>query len=145
MATKNKIDILGYLGKDPDLREIGKNATQVCSFSIATTKKKGETETTTWFRVQVFGRQAESCYNYLKKGAQVWVSGELVQSEWEDKDGNTRTTLEVSATDVTFVNLKTDDAPQQSSNKKKSRGAAAGRGAPAAEESYVADDEDVPF
>jgi single-strand DNA-binding protein len=145
MATKNKIDILGYLGKDPDLREIGKNATQVCSFSIATTKKKGETETTTWFRVQVFGRQAESCYNYLKKGAQVWVSGELVQSEWNDKDGNARTTLEVSATDVTFVNLKTDDAaPQQSSSNKQNRAASAGRSA-ITEEPYVADDDDVGF
>ena len=107
MASFNKIMIVGYLGRDPELRYTPQG-TPVCDFSIATSErrkdKSGELqEVTTWFRVSLFGRQAELASQYLTKGRQVYVEGQLSQREWTDKDGGARTTLEVRGTDVQFL------------------------------------------
>jgi single-strand DNA-binding protein len=107
MASFNKIMIVGYLGRDPELRYTPQG-TPVCDFSVATTErrkdKQGDTqEATTWFRVSLFGRQAEVAAQYLAKGRQVYVEGQLSQREWTDKDGATRTSLEVRGTDVQFL------------------------------------------
>jgi single-strand DNA-binding protein len=73
----NKITIVGYLGRGPELRHTPQG-TAVCNFSVATTEKRknarGETEEhTTWFRVTAWGRQAEVANEYLAKGRQVYV------------------------------------------------------------------------
>ena len=107
MASFNKIMIVGYLGRDPELRYTPQG-TPVCDFSIATSERRkdkaGELqEVTTWFRVSLFGRQAELASQYLTKGRQVYVEGQLSQREWTDKDGAARTTLEVRGTDVQFL------------------------------------------
>ena len=114
MASFNKIMIVGYLGRDPELRYTPQG-TPVCDFSIATSErrkdKSGELqEVTTWFRVSLFGRQAELASQYLTKGRQVYVEGQLSQREWTDKDGGTRTTLEVRGTDVQFLSPAADTA-----------------------------------
>lgn len=99
MASFNKITIVGHLGRDPELRYTPQG-TAVANFSIATTeKRKGEdgTETTTWFRVTVFGKQAEIAQQYLSKGKQVYVEGRLKLNEYTDRDGNKRSSLEVTA------------------------------------------------
>ena len=101
MASFNKIIIVGYLGRDPELRYTPQG-TPVCDFSIATTErrkdKSGEfQDQTTWFRVSFFGRQAEVASQYLSKGRQVYVEGTLTQREYTDKEGNARTSLDVPA------------------------------------------------
>lgn len=101
MASFNRITIVGHLGRDPELRYTPQG-TAVANFSIATTEKRrgngdDATESTTWFRVTVFGKQAEIAQQYLSKGRQVYVEGRLKLNEYTDRDGKPRTSLEVTA------------------------------------------------
>jgi len=122
MASFNKIFIIGYLGRDPELRYTPQG-TPVCDFSVATTErrkdKSGEAqEVTTWFRVSLFGRQAEVASQYLAKGRQVYVEGQLSQRDWTDKEGNARTSLEVRGTDIQFLSPASEsDQPQPAAAK----------------------------
>ena len=107
MASFNKIHLVGYLGRDPELRYTP-DGTPVCNFSVATTErrkdKSGEfQDQTTWFRVSLFGRQAEVASQYLSKGRQVYVEGTLTQREYTDRDGNARTSLDVRGSDIQFI------------------------------------------
>src|SRR5215510_6733657 len=114
MASFNKIVIVGYLGRDPEIRYTPQG-TAVCHFSVATTEKKkdraGEAQdVTTWFRVSAWGRQAEVANQYLSKGRQVYVEGRLRLEEFTDREGNRRQSLEVSATDLHFLGSRGDTA-----------------------------------
>lgn len=106
MASFNQISIVGYLGRDPELKHTPVGDA-VCSFSLATTKrkKKGDDneEKTTWFRCTLWRRQAELAAEYLAKGSQVWVSGELETNEYTDRDGNHRTSVDVSVSNIQFL------------------------------------------
>lgn len=110
MASFNKIVILGYLGRDPEVRYLP-DGTAVCGFSVATTERRkdrnGEAQdVTTWFKVTVWGKQGELASQYLFKGSQVYIEGRLSQQEYTDRDGNPRTSLEVRANDVQFLDRK---------------------------------------
>ncbi|HEX8650355.1 MAG TPA: single-stranded DNA-binding protein [Pyrinomonadaceae bacterium] len=103
----NKIIVVGNLGRDPELRYTPQG-TPVCSFTVATNEKRkdraGETQdVTTWFRVTLWGRQAETASQYLAKGRPIYVEGRLRLEEWTDRDGKQRYTLEVHATDMQFI------------------------------------------
>ena len=113
MASFNKIIVVGYLGKDPELRYTP-DGTPVCNFSVATTErrkdKSGEfQDQTTWFRVSLFGRQAEVASQYLSKGRQIYVEGTLTQREYTDREGNTRTSLDVRGSDIQFIGPRGDE------------------------------------
>jgi single-strand DNA-binding protein len=108
----NKITIVGYLGRDPELRYTPQG-TALCKMSIATTEKRknvtGEPEEhTTWFRVTAWGRQAELANEYLAKGRQVYVEGRLRLEEYIDREGQKRFSAEVSATEIQFLGNRTD-------------------------------------
>ena len=114
MASFNKIIIVGYLGRDPELRYTP-DGTPVCNFSVATTERRkdrnGEMQdVTTWFRVNVWRRQAEVASQYLKKGRQVYVEGRLTQSEYQDREGQTRTSLEINASDIQFIGARGEES-----------------------------------
>lgn len=114
MASFNKITIVGYLGRDPELRYTP-DGTPVCDFSVATTERRkdrsGEPQDiTTWFRVTAWRRLAELANQYLTKGKQVYIEGRLIQKEFQDRDGNTRFNLEVTASDIQFLGARGDDA-----------------------------------
>lgn len=103
----NKIILVGNLGRDPELRYTPQG-TPVCSFTVATNEKRkdraGETQDfTTWFKVTLWGRQAETASQYLTKGRQVYIEGRLRLEEYTDRDGNKRQSLEVNATDIHFI------------------------------------------
>jgi single-strand DNA-binding protein len=113
MASFNKIMIVGYLGRDPEIRYTPQGQA-VCNFSIATTEKRKDNtgdqqEITTWFRVTLWGRQAEVANQYLAKGRQVYIEGRLRQNDYTDREGNRRTSLEVSATDIQFLSPRGDE------------------------------------
>jgi single-strand DNA-binding protein len=121
MASFNKIIVVGYLGRDPEIR-YSAQGTAVCDFSVATTERRkdkmGELQDlTTWFRVSLFGRQAEIAHQYLTKGRQVYVEGSLSMREWTDQNGTTRTTLEVRGTDLQFISPMTEGEPQAAAAK----------------------------
>jgi single-strand DNA-binding protein len=103
----NKIIIVGNLGRDPELRYTPQG-TAVCNFSMATTEKRRDKsgefqDVTTWFRVTLWDKKAEVAAKYLTKGSQVYIEGRLKLDEWTDRDGKTRTTLDVNATDMQFI------------------------------------------
>ncbi|MBL8190057.1 MAG: single-stranded DNA-binding protein [Acidobacteria bacterium] len=143
MASFNKIVIVGYLGRDPEIRYLP-DGTAVCNFSVATTEKKkdrsGESQDiTTWFRINVWGKQAEAANQYLSKGRQVYVEGRLTQQEYTDKDGNRRTTLDVRATDVQFLGPRGDDSSFSGSP------ASSGPKSAPDSSSGISDDGEIPF
>ena len=103
----NKIIIVGNLGRDPELRYTPQG-TAVCNFSMATTEKRRDKsgefqDVTTWFRVTLWDKKAEVAAKYLTKGSQVYIEGRLKLDEWTDRDGKSRTTLDVNATDMQFI------------------------------------------
>ena len=113
----NKITIVGFLGRDPELRYTPQG-TAVCKMSVATTERSktaiGETDDdTTWFRVTVWGRQAELANEYLGKGRQVYVEGRLRLEEYADREGNQRISPEVTATDIQFLGNRNEFALPQ--------------------------------
>lgn len=110
MSSLNKAMIIGRLGQDPDVRYTQSN-TAVANMSIATSErykdKSGEwKETTEWHRVVAWGRTAEICQEYLKKGSQVYIEGPIQTRQWEDKEGRTRYTTEIKALQMTMLDSK---------------------------------------
>jgi len=107
MASVNKAIILGNLGRDPELRHTP-GGKAVATLRVATnevwTDQSGERqERTEWHTIVVWGRQAENCNQYLKKGRTVYVEGRLATRKWQDKDGKDRYTTEIVADRVQFI------------------------------------------
>ncbi len=107
MASLNKIMLIGNVGSDPEMRYTP-NGKAVTSFRMATNYRYvgsdgARREETEWFRVSVWGKQAESCNQFLSKGKRVFVEGRLHSRSWEGQDGQTRTSLEISANRVIFL------------------------------------------
>lgn len=145
MSGVNKVILVGNLGADPELRSTP-SGTPVANFRIATneffTNQSGEREQRTeWHRIVAFGRLAEICGQYLKKGRQVYIEGRLRTREWEDQGGNRRFTTEITATQMVMLGARGDaeyvsDAAQP--------GAAEDEGVSVARETSQEDD-DLPF
>jgi single-strand DNA-binding protein len=113
LMSFNKIILVGNLGKDPELRYTPQSKA-VCSFTMATNERRkdrsGETQdVTTWFKITVWDNRAEVVSKYLQKGSPVYVEGRLRIEEWQDRDGKTRYTLDVQATDVQFIGGRPED------------------------------------
>ena len=107
MASLNRVMLIGNVGTDPEMRFTA-SGNPVTSFRIATNRvyttsdgeRKQETE---WFTVVAWRKQAESCNQYLTKGQRVYVEGSLRTRNWEGRDGQKRTTVEVIANRVLFL------------------------------------------
>jgi single-strand DNA-binding protein len=107
MGTVNRVILVGNLGRDAELRFTG-GGTPVAKFSVATTEtfkgRDGERkEETEWHRINLWGKSAETLAQYLTKGKQVYIEGRLRTQKWKDKDGNDRTSVEVTADRVTLL------------------------------------------
>lgn len=103
----NKVILIGNLGADPEVR-FTPGGQAVANFRIATSEswndKNGQKqERTEWHRIVVWGKLAELCGEYLKKGRQCFVEGRLQTREWTDKENRKNYTTEVVATGVTFL------------------------------------------
>ena len=154
----NKVILVGRLGRDPETRYTG-SGQAVANFTLATDStykdRAGERQKRTeWHRIVAWGKLAEICQQYLKKGSQVYIEGRLQTREWEDKSGQKRSTTEIVASDMRMLGSRADSAAAGA-------GAAPGSGA-AAGASRAADyeppapdeggsqepgvsDEDIPF
>jgi single-strand DNA-binding protein len=107
MASLNRVILIGRLGRDPENRQLNPGQS-VTSFSVATSEnwldKQGQKqERTEWHRISVWGKLAELCQRYLKKGRLVYIEGRLQTREWTDKDGNKRTSTDIVANQVLFL------------------------------------------
>ncbi|MEA3442074.1 MAG: single-stranded DNA-binding protein [Chloroflexota bacterium] len=111
MASLSKVILIGNLGSEPEMR-FTPDGKPVTSFRMATNRRyttsAGESrEETDWFRITVWGKQAEQCNQFLTKGRQVYVEGRFHARNWEGQDGQTRTSLEVTADRVLFLERRT--------------------------------------
>lgn len=103
----NKVILVGNLGKDPELRYT-QSQTPVCTYSLATGERRKDAsgnwvDHTEWHNVVCFGKTAEHCSNYLKKGRQVYIEGKIQTRKWQDKEGKDRYTTEILANTVQFL------------------------------------------
>ena len=113
MASVNKAIIVGNLGKDPEVRYTA-SGEAMCNITVATSenwkdKATGEKkELTEWHRISFFGKLAEICGQYLKKGSQVYVEGSIRTRKWTDKDGQERYTTEIRGDEMKMLGRKSD-------------------------------------
>lgn len=136
-----KIVIVGNLGRDPEMSYIN-NDQAVTNFNVATnrqyTNSNGERiKETTWFRVTAWGRQAETCHQYLSTGSQVLVEGRLNPDRatggpriWQRQDGTAGANFEITAERVVFLST---------------RGSTGGYDSGRDEPQMVEEDDDIPF
>ena len=100
--------MIGRLGRDPELKYTA-NGTAFCRFSMATDdswtdKSTGDRkERTEWHNIVAWERLAEICGQYLAKGRMVYIEGSIQSRQWEDKDGNKRTSFDIRARDMVLL------------------------------------------
>jgi single-strand DNA-binding protein len=112
MSGINKAIIVGRLGKDPEVKQIGQGQT-VCTLAVATSEnwmdKNGQKqERTEWHRIVVWGKLAEICGKYLAKGRLAYIEGRLQTRQWEDQQGQKKYTTEIVASNVQFLSGNTN-------------------------------------
>jgi len=148
-GTVNKVILIGRLGKDPDMR-YAPSGTAIANFTLATnhSTKDGEgnwVDQTEWHSVRAFGRQAEFCGEYLKKGRQVFVEGRLQTSSWEDQNGQKRYRTDIIASELQLLGSKQEGA--ESADAPVSHPASVQNDAPekSSPESAPMEEDDLPF
>lgn len=117
MNDLNHCIFIGRLGQDPDPRYLP-NGDAATSFSIACGWKSKDKEGTEWIRISTFGKLAEICGQYLKKGSQVFVSGRLTTRKWKDKEGNERYSTEIVADKMQMLGPKPEGIKTDAADKR---------------------------
>ncbi|MGB9511907.1 MAG: single-stranded DNA-binding protein, partial [Candidatus Acidiferrum sp.] len=150
----NKVILVGRLGRDPETRYTS-GGQAVANFSVATDEsykdRNGERQKRTeWHKIVVWGKQAEIAQQYLKKGSLVFIEGRIQSREWQDKEGQKRTSFEIVATNFRMLGGRGEGmAAGAGAGAPASRGADEGEHAPA--DDFAAggppeiSDEDIPF
>ncbi len=136
MASLNRAELIGNLGRDPEVRHTP-DGTKVVNFTLATNERwkdreSGEMrERVEWHRLVCWRRLAEIAGEHLKKGSQIYVAGKLQTRKWTDRDGNERYTTEIVVRELQMLGKKTDVAGEP----------------PASEEPPAGEpiDDDIPF
>jgi len=108
----NQCNFIGRLGKDPETR-FTTGGEAICSFSIGCGWAYKTNKGTEWVSVSVFGKLAEICQQYLKKGSQVYVSGKMKTDKYE-KDGVTKYSVKINANTVQFLGKSEDKTATKS-------------------------------
>jgi single-strand DNA-binding protein len=117
----NRVILTGNLTRDPEVRNNPSTGVSICNLGIAVNGRRKNNETGNWeekanfFRVTVFGRQADSCAQYLKKGRAVAIDGRLDWRQWENNDGQKREAIDIIAENVQFLGGR-DDAGNGNGN-----------------------------
>ncbi len=115
MTSFNKVILLGNLTRDPEVRYTP-NGIAVASFAIAVNRKYKQGDETkeevSYIDIVVFGKQAESCGQYISKGDSVLIDGRLQQRRWETEEGQKRNKIEVVAQSVNFMPKRTSGGGQ---------------------------------
>ncbi len=127
----NKVILVGRLGRDPETRYTS-GGQAVANFSLATDEsykdRNGERQKRTeWHKIVVWGKQAEIAQQYLKKGSLVFIEGRIQSREWQDKEGQKRTTFEIVANNFRMLGGRSDGMAAGA-------GASAGAAAPRTED-----------
>ncbi|BAP58595.1 single-stranded DNA-binding protein [Candidatus Tachikawaea gelatinosa] len=121
----NKVILVGYLGQDPELRYMP-NGNAVINLNVATSenwrdKQTGENrETTEWHRVVIFGKLAEIAGEYLKKGSQVYIEGQLRTRKWQDQNNHDRYITEIIINSINGSTMQILGGNRQNNSQDKS-------------------------
>ncbi len=120
MRDLNKVQLIGHLGHDPDVRYLD-NGTALTTFNVATNQsytigEDRQTETE-WHRCTAWGKLGELCAQYLHKGSRTYVEGRLRTHRWEDESGQLRTIVEIVIHDLMMLDRRSappvpDDADE---------------------------------
>jgi single-strand DNA-binding protein len=110
----NRVILVGRLGRDPETRYTG-GGQAVANFSLATDEsykdRNGERQKRTeWHKIVVWGKQAEIAQQYLKKGSLVFIEGRIQSREWQDKEGQKRTSFEIVANNFRMLGGRAEGA-----------------------------------
>jgi single-strand DNA-binding protein len=138
MRGVNKVILIGNLGKDPEMRYLP-SGQAVAKFSLATNAKRKDKsgqviDITDWHNIVTFGRTAEICNQYLKKGSPIYVEGRIQTRSYDDKDGNKRWITEIIAQTIQMLGRKGEPGEEASEEMEE----------PLVEGSKT-EDEDIPF
>lgn len=159
MASVNKVIIVGNLGRDPEIRYMP-SGDAVATLAVATTdtwkdKATGEKkEQTEWHRISFFGRTAEVCGQYLKKGSSVYVEGSLRTRKYTDKDGVEKYATEIRGDSMQMLGSRQgggggdsqmDDGGYSPPPQQRPAQQAAPRPAPKPAPNFSDMDDDIPF
>ena len=130
----NVVSFTGRLGSDAEVRHLP-SGQSILTCNVANNIGIGDKQKTNWFRVSVWGKRAEGkLVDFLRKGQDVFVAGELSTSEFQAKDGSTKFSLEVNANIIDLIGKKSDSAP-----------APQAQPTPAAGNTAANFDDDIPF
>jgi len=143
----NVFSFTGTIGRDAEVR-YAPSGMAILNITVANNIGFGDKQQTLWIRVALFGKRAEgSLKDYLKKGQQVFVSGELSQNEYRANDGTTKTSLELNANIIDLVGRRNEGgAPQQSYQDNTMREPTPTRAASISHDNFDEPyDDDVPF
>jgi len=148
MLGLNNVQIIGNLGGAPDMKFLNDGKSHVVNFSVAVNERwknrEGEPqERTTWLRVAAFNGIGQACAEHLSCGDGVYVEGRLQVREYEDKDGNARTSVEVVASKVRFLGRGNNHGEEKRAAPGQPKAKGEQRSAPADDFNQSADD--VPF
>ena len=115
----NKVMLIGHLGNDPERRDTASGQT-VVNFTLATSENYKDNsgtlqEKTEWHRIVVWGKLAEICHQYLKKGRQVYIEGRIQTRSWE-KDGQKQYTTEIVCSDMQMLGSAKDFGGREGGN-----------------------------
>jgi single-strand DNA-binding protein len=110
----NRVILVGRLGRDPETRYTG-SGQAVANFSLATDEsykdRNGERQKRTeWHKIVVWGKQAEIAQQYLKKGSLIFIEGRIQSREWQDKEGQKRTSFEIVANNFRMLGGRAESA-----------------------------------
>ena len=107
----NKVTLIGRLTKDPEMRQIATTGSVVSSFSLAVNRrftKQGEERQADFFNIVAWGKTAEFCNKYFKKGQQVAIAGRLQNRNWDDQEGKKHYITEIVAEEAYFADSRKD-------------------------------------
>jgi single-strand DNA-binding protein len=103
----NKVILIGHVGRDPEFAYTS-NQMSVCKFSLATTTKVKDSETTEWHNIVVFNKLADLINKYVKKGSKLYLEGKIQYESWEKKDGSKDHKTVILANTVQFLSTNKD-------------------------------------
>ena len=150
MPNYASVTLVGHLGKDPETKSLNSGDT-VTSFSIATSRKRGDNETTTWWNCSLFGKRGEALARYLRKGDPVLVHGEPYQRKYQTSDGRDGVSLDVVCSDFAFIgaqdaqNARTGDSSDRGTSSHARTERTAQTGDRRVQDVPSAFDDDIPF
>jgi single-strand DNA-binding protein len=126
MASLNRAEVIGYVGREPELRRT-QGGTAVAGFSLATdesyTDQQGRRhEQVEWHRVTAWGKLAENVAQYVHKGQQVYVEGKLASEKWQGRDGVERETTRIVARQVLFLGKRGEQGQAQPAQQQEAAG-----------------------